>query len=158
MKESGRLAYLKAMEIPVWVLRDREQADPAEILGVKLGPGSGQVLLLCNHVSETAGKLASDIARCLRAEPVWGWPAMDETAPALEEAVSEQLFTDILVFGSEVESAMFGGPAPELLGSAAVRRLPTISEIEGSHAARRSLWNALCNHGLAGVRKAGGRA
>ncbi|NNL96466.1 MAG: hypothetical protein HKO64_12665, partial [Xanthomonadales bacterium] len=136
-------AYLDAMNIPVWVLRSTAEASNSAC-AVQLGPGSGQVLLLCASREHSAGKLASDIARALRIEPVWGWPVDDPSCPLLAESVGERLFTHIVVFGSDAELSGFGGPASELLGSAAVIRAPAMPDLRQSAAERRKLWAQLC--------------
>lgn len=149
-------AYLDAMGIPVWVLRAVTPGD-SKACPVQIGPGSGQVLLLCAAGDDLAGKLASDISRCLRAEPVWGWPVEDDSAGPLTEAVTERLFTHILVLGRDAEAAAFGGPAPELIGSAAVIRAPALADLGQSMADRRKLWALLCQHRLAGPRSQQGQ-
>lgn len=156
MIEPPHKAYLDAMGIPVWVLRNTTSTR-ATVQAVHIGPGSGQVLLLCAARDESSGKLASDISRCLRAEPVWGWPVEDDSASPMAEAVAERLFTHILVFGSNAEAAAFGGPAPEVVGSAAVIRTPALPDLRQSMAERRKLWALLCQHRLAGSRSHSGQ-
>lgn len=153
--QARRKAYLEAMGIPVWELREPTQAEAAA-QAVQLGPGAGQVLLLGSTADESAAKLSSDVARCLKSEPVWGWPAGDESGARLEDSVGERLFTHILVFGPETETALFGGPAPDVVGSAVVIRAPSLEEIAQSGAGRRKLWAVLCQHRLAGIRDQAG--
>ena len=149
--QGRKKAYLEAMGIPVWELRNAVQTESAA-QAVQLGPGAGQVLLLGSAADESAAKLSSDISRCLKSEPVWGWPAGDESGVRLEDSVGERLFTHVLVFGPETETVIFGGPAPDLVGSAVVVRAPSLEEIAQSGAGRRKLWAMLCQHRLAGIR------
>lgn len=157
MVQSRQKAYLDAMGIPVWVLRDGN-ASSHETLDVQLGPGSGQVLLLSSTLNESAGRLAADIARSLRSEPVWGWPATDEPGLNLQDAVKERLLTHIVVFGTDAAAQMIDRSASELLGSAIVVRAPSLSDLKTSVAERRKFWSILCQHRLAGPRGRPGRA
>ncbi|HSM68298.1 MAG TPA: hypothetical protein VK830_01185 [Xanthomonadales bacterium] len=150
MNPAGQRAYLKAMGIPVWVRRGPAQAaGPAQVAGLQLGPGKGPLLLLCAGVSESSSHLAADIARALRCEPIWGWPAPDDEGRGVAEAVGDGLFTHLLVFGSETEAALFGGPAPESLGSARVLRVATLQALAADPDERRGLWRVLVENRLA---------
>lgn len=144
-------AYLEAMGIPVWVARNaqgEQLVEPGTPATVQLGPGNGHLLLLCGSVSEPSGPLATDVARVLGTAPVWGWPCNEETGPGLAEVVPEGLFTHVLVFGEATESSLFGGPAPDTLGAAAVLRLASLEELENSPEARRALWQTLSSRRL----------
>ena len=153
-------AYLDAMGIPVWVARGgapEKSLEDAPRGRIQLGPGDGQLMLLCGSISEPAGKLATDVARALGTRPVWAWPAADEGLE-LAEAVEEAMFTHVLVFGPETELGLFGGPAPELVGSAAVLRLPSLVELSSSPGARKTLWRTLTANRLAQRESAGRQA
>ncbi len=103
MSEVNQRAYLEAMEIPVWVRKEyvnRECVDQApEFVSptLRLGPGAGDVLLVCGRVDEPATRIAADIARSLKAEPVWAWLDADAAGSDVETVVNEQLFTTIIV-------------------------------------------------------------
>lgn len=162
-------AYLDAMGIPVWQSRaSAAQAAEMEIqpaaasrpaMALQLGPGSGPVLLLCQSVSEPASALATDIARSLDQSPVWGWPVAEAEAAAATEAISEGLFTHVIVFGLETIHALFGGEAPETVGAACVLRAPSLAALADSPSERKSLWRTLLQNHLAGTQvNAGGGA
>jgi hypothetical protein len=150
MNPAGQRAYLEAMGIPVWVRRGPAQAaGPTQVASLQLGPGTGSVLLLCAGVSESSSQLAADIARALGSEPVWGWPAADGEGRGVAEAVGDGLFTHLLVFGSEAECALFGGPAPETLGPARVLRAASLPALAADPGERRGLWRMLVDNRLA---------
>lgn len=150
MIPAGQRAYLEAMGIPVWVRRGPAQAaGPRQVAGLQLGPGKGPLLLLCAGVSESSSQLAADIARALCCEPVWGWPVADGEGDGVTAAVGDGLFTHLLVFGSETETALFGGPAPESLGSARVLRAASLPALAADPGERRGLWRVLVENRLA---------
>jgi hypothetical protein len=111
---------------------------------VVLGPGAGSTLLLCGKPGEAATALAADISRSLGSEPVWSWPAQDESEPGipLEQAIEERLFTRVLVFGRDL-LAPAADPAVQVIGSARLIRVDSIPLLVKSGAARRALWLAL---------------
>ena len=144
-----RAAYLEALGIPVWVRKGQAAATsrPAAA-GLRLGPGTGRFLLLCAGADETAGRLAADIARVLGEEPVWAWPAVEETGAAVESAVDEHLFTNLLVFGAETACQVFGASAPRTVNSARVLVVPGMAELAAEPGARAGLWRTLCDNRL----------
>ena len=183
--EARQLAYLEAMDIPVWVLR--QQASPApvghaqsppqvqEVIakpaaveavtadpvaaepagadqvrspGLKLSPGAGGVMLVCARDSDSASKKSNDITRALGKMPVWAWPAADEQALSAADAVEENLFTCVAIFGEALGHLLFGDEIPSSLGSARLVLLPAMSELTNSAAARRELWSVLCRSGM----------
>lgn len=157
MIEKRQHAYLEAMNIPVWVTRLQPEAlmeaSPATAAtsasqGLKLGPGSDGVLLVCASASDSASKLANDIVRVLPKTPVWGWPDIDDSAVTPAEAVNENLFTCVAVFGEALGQLLFGQQMPAALGSATVVILPAMSELTSSADARRKLWSDLCRSGM----------
>ena len=167
MMAERQAAYLEAMGIPVFVPKDavaeteveavvetevevavETEAGPAEVTGLRLGPGSGRFLLLCAGVEETAGKLAADIARVFPEQPVWAWPAAEGSGRGVDEVVDEHLFTDMIVFGEAPAQVAFGGAAPGMTGSARVLLAPGMVELAADAAARKTLWLALCARGL----------
>ena len=147
---SGQRAYLEALEIPVWVRKDLAGSAPAfEPCSLKLGPGSGQVLMVVAALEEQATHLASDIARCLRSEPVWAWPGTSGEDDELSQLVREHLFTHIVVFGDELAAGLFDGPAPATLGSARLVCAPSMQDLSSSPAGRKALWKLVSSNGLA---------
>jgi hypothetical protein len=143
------MAYLEAMGIPVWV---RKEVAAVAIRGVgcglRLGPGSGQFLLLCSNAAETAGHLAADISRAFSAAPVWAWPSADESGQSAGAAVDEHLFTTLVVFGMGVARQVFGGETPDMVGPARVLVVPGMDEVAADPDARMSLWNTMCSRRL----------
>lgn len=161
MIEKRQHAYLEAMNIPVWVARQQPAtlvepppvtvqaaADKTASQGLKLGPGSDGVLLVCASGSDAASKLANDIARVLPKTPVWGWPDSDDSAVTPADAVNENLFTCVAVFGEALGQLLFGQQVPAALGSATVVILPAMSELTSNADARRKLWVELCRSGM----------
>jgi len=163
--EKRHQAYLEAMNIPVWLARHQpEVATDSQIptapvadaalpgkavsQGLKLGPGSDGVLLICARDSDSASKLANDIARVLLKNPVWGWPDSDNSAVTPFDAVNENLFTCVAIFGDALAQLLFAKQVPAALGSATVVILPAMSELESSSDARRKLWSELCRSGM----------
>lgn len=150
MSRACRNEYLSAMGIEIWIPRAGAAADvstscpPAIAASLVIGPGRGDTLLLCGDPAEAATPLAADIARSLAGEPVWAWPAPDESVPAmpLQQAIEERLFTRVLVFGSGLLAPAMGPPA-KVLGSARLIRVDSIPRLLKSGAARRALWLAL---------------
>ena len=116
--------------------------------GLKLGPGSGGVLLVCAKDSDSASKLGNDITRVLPNNPVWGWPDKVDTGVSPQEAVNENLFTCVAVFGDALAQLLFDKQVPSALGSATVVVLPAMSELEHNAEARRKLWSVLCRSGM----------
>ena len=70
--------------------------------GLKLGPGGGGILLICAADTDSASRLANDIGRALASVPVWAWPHCDASAVKLTDAVEENLFTAVAVFGKKL--------------------------------------------------------
>lgn len=146
MSSIKQQAYLEAMDITVWSLRER----PAPGSGVarntarlKLGPGNGGVLLICDTDSDSAGRLANDIGRALGSKPVWAW-SCDDGATDLSAAVEEKLFTVVAFFGEEVALQFFDGEPPAHLNSAKLVVLPDMRDIRTTAGARRALWASFC--------------
>jgi hypothetical protein len=146
MKADRQRAYLDAMGIEVWRLRDTvaqvERTGPA----IRLGPGGGGVLLLCSCAADASSLVATDIARALGAVPVWAWPQPEGGATTLGDAVDEHLFTTVAVFGERLADDFFGGRVPASLNSARLVLLPSIEAVREQAAARRVLWQTLCKN------------
>ncbi len=151
MIESRQRAYLDAMGIPVWTLRQRTEPKPVPVasdLSLKLGPGNGGILLICATDTESASKLANDIGRSLGSVPVWSWPdsGADSVKPAV--AVDQNLFTTVAVFGTALAEQFFGRDLPESVNSASLVLLPSMHELATEPAARRALWADLCRNSM----------
>lgn len=160
MEQARRDEYLKALGIDVFVPRRQharvlsrpdpmEQAQdpcapaaPCSLAGsVVVGPGAGNLLLLCASPAEAATPLAADIARCLDCEPVWSWPANADSANPLplELAVAERLFTRVIIFGSGLTWPKLEVGA-RVIGSAHLLQADPIPVLARSASARKALW------------------
>lgn len=150
------------MDIDVWCLREpvspaassppmpsRLSSSPAtscvdKTPGLKLGPGSGGILLVCAADSDSASRLSNDISRALGNVPVWAWPDAGAAAIELTDAVEDKLFTTVAIFGDELAAQFFDGELPANLNSAKVVLLPAMSDLQSAAEARRSLWAIFC--------------
>jgi len=151
MTAARQQAYLDAMDIPVWSLRAPvvPEAEAGEKLArLKLGPGSGGILLVCAADSDSAGRLANDIKRVLGGAPVWAWPYPDDDAVDLNHAVQESLFTTVAFFGRQLALQFFAGELPAHLNSAKLVLLPSMPDIQNQAEARRVLWATFCKSGM----------
>jgi DNA polymerase III psi subunit len=180
MALARRHAYLHALGIQPLVLRvspehsacvhppaaaGSELSDPC-LRSLHLGPGDGNILLVCNSPAEAASRLAADIARALDSEPVWSWPKPAETGPAetgpgltLQQIIERRLFTRVLIFGnqggerdSELASYRAGEVDANIIASARILRTRSIAELEQSAGAKRALWSELCVNDWCAVR------
>lgn len=169
--------YLDAMGINVWSLREppvvdavaeiaaqtpvqttaETTADPIpepvtdtqpETPGLKLGPGRGGILLVCEEDSDSASRLANDISRALGSVPVWSWPDYDASATRLDVAVQDNLFTTVAIFGEDLARRFFTNETPASVEAANLVHLPAMQEIAARAEARRALWAALCRAGM----------
>jgi len=153
MNEARRRAYLEAMGFDVWVSKHAAAAAGAETAAgparLVIGPGAGSTLLVCPGPEAIAGRLAADIVRAVGSDPVWAWPDPDAATqgPTLADAVGDRLFTRLMVFGESLADALFGGPAPEVLGSSAVGVAPGLDDLAERPEARRALWRLICGRG-----------
>jgi DNA polymerase III psi subunit len=151
MPGSRQQAYLDAMDITVWSLREPIMPEAGVVENqarLKLGPGSGGILLICTADSDSAGRLANDINRVLGGAPVWAWPYPDDDAVDLTRAVEEKLFTTVAFFGEELALQVFGGELPAHLNSAKLVPLPSMQDIQNQAEARRVLWATFCKSGM----------
>jgi len=149
MLSNRQQAYLRAMDITVWNLRRTTPSVKVETAMLKLGPGSGGVLLVCGADHESAGRLANDIDRSLGSAPVWAWPiAGEDGAVGLEDAVGEYLFTTVAFFGERLARQFFAGDPPANIRSAKLVVLPSMQDVQDSAAARRALWAGFCKTGM----------
>jgi len=151
MIETKQQAYLDAMGIPVWTLRETPaiETPPVEYnRSLKLGPGSGGILLICATDTDSASKLANDIGRVLGRVPVWSWPDDGEGTVAPAVAVDENLFTTVAIFGTALAEQFFGSELPLNLNSANLVLLPSMRDLETGAEARQSLWADLCRSGM----------
>lgn len=151
---SSQQAYLDAMGIEVWRLRDIDSAtgpEPVCAPLLKLAPGSGGILLVCSEDTDSATRLANDINRTLGNVPVWAWPHADAGGVELADAVEENLFTTVAIFGRKLATQLCGAELPVNLNSAKVVLLPGMRDVLGQAETRRSLWSILCRSGMVGT-------
>jgi hypothetical protein len=143
-------AYLDAMDIGTWQLRESASPKPAKnrAPGLKLGPGGGGILLICAVDTDSASRLANDISRALGSVPVWAWPDEAASAVNLTSSVEENLFTTVAIFGSELAGQFFEGDLPASLSSANLVLLPAMPELLDQAEARRALWTVFCRSGM----------
>lgn len=149
-----RLQYLEALGIQAWVSREAsaEGSRTGSGPGLRVGPGEGGCLFVCERAEQSGGRLAADLARACREQPVWSWPAADEDAPDIGAAVRERLFTTVIVFGEALAGELFEASVPETVGSARVVAAPDLDTLAADPAARRACWSALRRAGVAGRR------
>ena len=156
MINSRQLAYLDAMDIGVWSLREAATlATPSpagsavkNAPGLKLGPGGGGILLLCATDTDSASRLANDIARALGNVPVWAWPDEDAASVELASAVEDNLFTTVAIFGDALAAQFFNGDLPGSLNSAKLVLLPAMHDLQSQAQARQVLWTTFCRAGM----------
>jgi len=151
MIDTKQQAYLEAMGVSVWSLREPSAIETRvfdDKLSLKLGPGSGGILLICEVDTDSASKLANDISRALGKVPVWSWPDDGENAVQPGVAVDENLFTTVAIFGVELAQRFFGPELPGNLNSASLVLLPSMQDLETRGAARKELWADLCRSGM----------
>lgn len=151
MIEDRQQAYLEAMGIPIWSARQTSHPQAAVIdhaPGLKLGPGRGGILLICGADTEPASKLSNDISRSLADVPVWAWPDGNVDSVKPGDAVDENLFTTVAVFGGDLAKQFFGREFPDSLNSASLVLLPAMHDLETRADARRELWMILCRYGM----------
>ena len=153
MHSSLQQAYLEAMDIAVWSLR--QPASPETGIAknhvqLKLSPGNAGSLLICAADTDSAGRLANDISRTLGSSPVWAWPSDDTGTVDLPSAVEDKLFTTVAIFGEELAMQMFEGELPAHLNSAKLVLLPSMQDIQNMAESRRTLWATLCRSGMLG--------
>ena len=148
---SRQQAYLDAMDIGVWNLREPVAPTTGTLnktTHLKKGPGSGGVLLICAADDDSASRLANDINRSLGRVPVWAWPIADEGAADLPRAVDDKLFTTVAIFGEQLASQFFEGEMPACMNSANLVLLPSMQDIQNQAEARRTLWVTFCRSGM----------
>jgi DNA polymerase III psi subunit len=153
MPGNRQQAYLDAMDITVWRSRESVISEAGVVENharLRLGPGSGGILLICTADSDSAGRLANDINRVLGGTPVWAWPYADDVAVDLTRAVEENLFTTVAFFGQELALQFFDGELPAHLNSAKLVLLPSMQDIQNQAGARRVLWATFCQSGMLG--------
>jgi hypothetical protein len=161
MIERRQQAYLEAMDIALWSARQTQPEQfanvqsaggrtPAidEIASLKLGPGSGGILLVCALDSNSASKLSNDISRALGNVPVWGWPDCSDSSIKLNDAIVENLFTTVAIFGDQLAEQVLGPELPERLNSANLVILPAMEELERRQESCRVLWQIMCRSGM----------
>ena len=152
MHSSLQQAYLEAMDVAVWSLRQPASPETGTVknndVQLKLSPGNTGSLLICAADSDSAGRLANDISRTLGRAPVWAWPSDDTGTVDLPGAVDDNLFTKVAIFGEELAMQLFEGELPAHLNSAKLVLLPSMRDIQALAEARRTLWATLCRSGM----------
>jgi len=153
MIDGRRQGYLDAMGIQVWSLRDQAITEVVNqqpsFPGLKLGPGTGGILLVCAADLDAASKLANDINRALGCVPVWAWPDTGSVAGVnLADAVEQHLFITVAIFGKALAAQIFGNTIPHDLHSSKVVVLPDMQDLESQAGARCSLWKVFCESGM----------
>ena len=154
MQYTKQQAYLDAMDIGVWRLRESASVITPDTDGVprlKLSPGSGGILLICDEDTDSASRLANDINRVLGSVPVWAWPHTDADGVDPIGAIEENLFTTVAIFGTDLAAQFFGSEIPVSLNSAKMVLLPAMKDILGQAEARRVLWGTFCHSGMVRV-------
>ena len=157
---SVRQAYLDAMDIETWRLRENASVatpDTDHVPRLKLGSGSGGILLICAEDTDSASRLANDINRALGSVPVWAWQyadvgGVDPSGVDLIGAIEENLFTTVAIFGADLAIQFFGDEIPVSLNSANMVLLPAMRDILGQAETRQALWDTLCRSGMVKVR------
>lgn len=146
MIESQRVAYLEALGFDVW------KAKPAEpdFNRLVLQPGEGGTLLICELPDATASRIAADISRALVGDAVWAWPDPESARelPRLEDAVSQQLFTRVVVFGKNLQQHLFKGEVPAVVGSAGIILAERLEDLAVQGRAKRALWEQISGPGI----------
>ena len=148
MIETRKRAYLEAMGFDVWVSRPPEP-EPDRLV---VGPGQGSTLLVCSGPEHSSSKLGGDISRILGGAPVWAWPDTEGSAerPSLEQAVTDSLFTRVIVFGAETARLLLGKNVPEVIVSSTVAVAADFEELATRGTAKQELWSLIRGQGLAG--------
>ena len=141
MLETRRRAYLEVMGYDIWSAKPA-QPDANRLL---LQPGNGDVLMVCDAPNVSAGPLAEDIARALGDNVVWAWsdPEGRPENPTLEEAIEQQLFSRVILFGSTLPNRFFKNEIPLVLGSARIVSTHSLDDLLMQGSARLSLWKQL---------------
>lgn len=162
MMDARRLAYLEAMDIDVWQPRSGPLGSaPTTAVGplIALSEGDGAILCLARTAKEAGQKLAFDISSAMKSQPVWAWPNNDADgvagATTLPDAVADRLFTQVLIFGSELATVLFGDEVPGIIGAAKVQVVPGLERLSRDRNAKRVLWQLMCEQGLAARAKSG---
>ena len=140
MTEPRRRAYLEAMGFDVWIAKPA----PATAAPVFVGPGQHSTLLVCESAAASATPIAGDVARAIGGQPVWGWPedGGEDGVTDLQQAISDRLFTRVIVFGPLAESCLPQGSG-RVIGSASVAVTSSLGELAERGDARRAFWQLL---------------
>ena len=147
MIETRKQAYLEAMGFDVWVARPPEP----ELDRLVVGPGQGRTLLVCSGPEHSSSKLGGDISRILGGDPVWAWPDPEGSAerPRLEQAVTDSLFTRVIVFGAETARLLLGKKVPGVIVSSSVTVAADFEELATRGTAKQKLWSLIRDQGPA---------
>ena len=145
MIEAQRRAYLEAMGLEVWMAKPPEP----DFSRLVVQPGEGGTLLVCEPAEATATRIAGDISRVLAGEAVWAWPDPEgnQECPGLEDVVSQQLFTRVVLFGKNLQQQLFRGEVPLVVGSARIISTVSIEELAVQGSAKQAFWKRLIGVG-----------
>jgi hypothetical protein len=141
MIEPRKQAYLEAMGFDVWVARPAAP-EPDRLV---VGPGQGSTLLVCANPEQSASKLGADIVRAIGGDPAWAWPDPEGTpdSPRLEDAVRDNLFTRVIVFGAGTSERLSGRTMPSIIASATVSVVTDMDELATRGIAKQEFWKLL---------------
>ena len=67
---------------------------------------------------------------------------------AINQAVEENLFTMVAIFGAELAPRLFDGELPAYLNSAKLVVLPSMQDVKTLAQSRRELWSLFCSTGM----------
>lgn len=142
-----RLAYLEALDIPVWV-SSGSQAPAASPL-ITLGPGTGAHLFICADRQFSSSRLAADIMRALPDHAVWAWPEPGEPGVEVADVIDAKLITSVTLFGEELAMQLFARQVPKTVGTARLCVVGGPGDLNSDAGQRRKLWRWLCDCGAA---------
>jgi len=145
MIESRRRAYLDAMGLDVWTIKP----PPLALDRLILQPGDGKTLLFCRKPEDTAQRFAADVLRALSHDAVWAWPDPEgqNANLTLDQAIGQQLFTRVILFGDELVRRVFTGEPPDVMGSARVLVTLPVEELAVRGHAKQTFWHQLSETG-----------
>jgi hypothetical protein len=144
MIEPRKQAYLEAMGFDVWVARP-ERPLPGRLI---VEAGEGSTLLVVPSAEDKEIPMARDIARACPDQPAWAWPDPEgrPDSPALEGAVENGLFTQVVVFGQRLADELFKGEAPpQVIASSAVTVVAALDDLATRGSAKQELWRLMAS-------------
>ena len=139
MIESRRRAYLEVMGYDIWSARLPEPESNRLLIQA----AEGDTLLVCRSPETAASPFAGDVARALGDRGVWAWPDPEgrSESATLHDAVSQYLFTRVVLFGPELVSQLFKDDVPMVIGSARILATADLEELAVAGTAKLEFWN-----------------